>query len=239
MFKKLLLTGLVALTCLNAADKEISADRNLYKNFKIGEPVEKYKDLFKDKEIIDCKSIGVPVGNIAKCTIVSDNETLGIEKDFIMVIATIENRINSVHLLKTEEESNLSANLWTSLFKSNLKAYKTFNVAEGFLKDTQFVDLNTLIKHKIELEQKLLLKSETFSIDTLFVETKKDIKSLDFIKTMKSDPDQIIRMVEVVENFDKETSLWTIRLDFINPAYQAALQQLYIKNNKINTEGGI
>lgn len=239
MIKKVLLTSLLALSFLNSAEKETTPDRNLYKNFKAGDDASNYRSLFKDKEVIDCKSIGVAVGDIAKCTIVSENETLGIEKDFTMVIATIENRINSIHLIKTEQTGNINASFWNSLFKSNLKPYNTFNVAEGFVKDIKFVDHTNLVKNKIELEQKLLLKKETFSLDTLFVETKKEETSLDFIKTMKTDPQQIIRMVEVIESFDNEDSTWTIRLDFINPMYQAGLQKLYIKNNKINTEGGI
>lgn len=239
MIKKMLLTSLLALSFLNAAEKDITPDRNLYKNFKAGDDVNNYRSLFKDKEEIDCKSIGVAVGDIAKCTIVSENETLGIEKDFTMVISTIENRINSIHLIKTEQSGNLNPVLWNTLLKSNLKAYNSFNVAEGFVKDNKFVDNSNLVKNKLELEQKLLLKKETFSIDTLFVETKKETNNLDFLKTMKTDPEQIIRMVEVIETFDNETSSWTIKIDFINPIYQAALQKLYIKNNKINIEGGI
>lgn len=239
MFKKMLLTSLFALTLLNAAEKENLPERNLYKEFKAGDDASNYRSLFKDKEVIDCKSIGLAVGDIAKCTIVSENETLGIEKDFIMIISTIENKINSVHLLKTEQEGNLSPTFWNSLYKSKLKAYNTFNIGEGFLKDTKLVDQSTLIKNKLELEQKLLIKKDSFSVDTLFLETKSETKNLDFIKTIKTNPEQIIRMVEVVESFDDESASWTIRIDFINPIYQAVLQNLYIKNNKINIEGGI
>lgn len=239
MIKKIILAGLVSLTLLNAAENENTPSRNLYKNFKAGDDVNNYISLFKDKEEISCKQVGVAVGDIAKCTIVSENETLGIEKDFTMIISTIENRINSIHLIKTELTGNINPSFWHSLFKSNLKPYNTFNVADGFVKDIKFVDYTNLVKNKIQLEQKLLLKKETFSLDTLFVETKKEETSLDFIKTMRTDPQQIIRMVEVIESFDTEDSTWTIRLDFINPMYQTALQKLYIKNNKINTEGGI
>lgn len=236
MFKKIIVCSLiVAISCF-AAEKK---DNALYKDLLAGEKVSKYPTYFKNSEPINCKEIGVPVGDIAKCLIVSDNESLGTESGFSMVIATIDEKINSVHLVKTDEPSSLTPNFWSTLFKSDFKLYATFNPLEGLPVEATLKNNNDFLMSKISLENKLMLEQKSFLIDTVLFDTPLKIgENINFVKTLKTKPENITRMVEVIESFDNESQTWLYRVDFTNPLYQAALQELYKKKHKI-AEGGI
>lgn len=59
MLKKILLVSLIGTLSLFAADKnEPNKKQSLYKNLYAGELASKYPEYFKNKESIDCKTIG-------------------------------------------------------------------------------------------------------------------------------------------------------------------------------------
>ncbi len=240
MLKKIILCGLLtAVACFAGEKEEVKKGNALYKNLVAGEKISKYPEYFKKSEKIDCKELGVVTGDIAKCYIVSENESLGTEKGFLMAIAAIDNKVSSVHLIKFDQASSLTPNFWSVLFKSNFKPYATFEQTQGLPAEATFKNSQDFIAEKIILEQKTILNKKSFVMDTVFLDTPIDFGGkMNFIETLMNDPRKIVRMAEVVEVFDNETQLWLYRIDFTNPIYQAMLQEDYKKKNKIS-EGGI
>lgn len=216
------------------------ANSNLYKNFKAGEEISKYmssNDL-KNNEI-SCDTIALPLSTISKCYTISEKESLAGIKDFELIISTINNKINSIHLFKNENDSSLSRNIifWNTLFESGLKGYSSYNLIEN-------LPMKVILSNKIDFINKQYSNYEiaynsknSFTMASVLIETTLKIgEEFDLIKVLSTEPKKLIRTIEILDDYDAETAKWSYRIDIVNLNIQNNLQQEYNKLNNIKPE---
>lgn len=233
--KKLILgsLGLILLASTNLMSADF--DKSLYKKIKAGDPLTKYTKITPEMEF-DCKIIAIPLADMSKCYLISETESIGTEKDFNLIVSTISDKINTVHLMKSEQNSSLPSTFWNIMFNSGLKAYSSFSTNERMpMKENLKTEMD-FFSAKSALESKLLLSQENFILDSVLFETPmKTGEEFDFMKVIETKPKDLIRIVEILESYNVETEQWGYRIDITNFINQAILQKEFLKT--VNTEG--
>jgi hypothetical protein len=209
-------------------------NKSLYKNFEAGAILDK-KYIIKENEI-DCKAINIPLANISECYIISENENLTTEKDFLLIISTINKKINTAHLIKTEVLGSLNQDVFSALYNNNLKSAHSFNITNIELdKDVKIMSISDLILKRNKIIFEAITKNSNFAIDTVFIDSDfKEGDTFNYIRILKEKPQELTRIIEIIETYDYETEKWTYRIDFINFMMQSVLQYEYNKLNNKN-----
>lgn len=116
----------------------------LYKDYISGEDISKYHKLEELSEV-ECSALSIPLFDISTCYFVSDKETLGEEKDLTLYISIINNKINTVHLVKESSEYEIKDNLWNYIYKNGFKNYSILSENEDIPIKEKIKDEKTFI----------------------------------------------------------------------------------------------
>lgn len=214
-------------------------DRSLYKDFKAGDLLDnKYK--IEENEI-ECANIGIALSNISKCYYISENESISTDEDYGLIVSTINDRVNGVHLIKFDQTSSMDINIFNVLYKNNLKSFGSFKAGSNdMLNDTKILTKEELVIKRLNNINEESLKDKNFSIDTVFIEFNsekyKEGELLNYFNVLKNKPLDVKRIVEIIEMYDNENKTWSYRIDFVNYIVQAILQNDYKLKNNIKEE---
>lgn len=234
--KKIISTLLITAIGLMAAETTISD--KLFKDFKAGDSISNYEQLKKSQQF-DCKVINIPLSNISKCYALPEKSTFGGEKDFITAISTINDKINTVVLIKTNQKNSLPSNVWDSVIKDNIKAYHVFNPAtEEMPLKNKLKNSTDVVSKNSQLKNKFYLEKKPFSISTVLVDTPNKVGSnFDFKEILTNTPEKMVRLIDVMEVFDTTKDEWLYRIDITNVSYQSYLKEEYYKINGNESSG--
>jgi hypothetical protein len=215
------------------------AQDNLYKDYKAGDSVYKHiKNNEIEDRVIDCRELNIPLLELSKCYFIKDNENIGEEKEFTVFMSTINDKINTIHLLKVDQKSPLFSNVrfWNVMFNSNLKGYSSFNNLKEEFPNTSILQNNLDFKkeqHKI-YNNAISLK-ESFTIDNVLLETKYNFgDNINFTNSIKDE--SLIRLVEILDSYDSIDNVWHYRIDITNIPNQLKLMKEFKELNGIKLD---
>lgn len=211
-----------SLSAQSYPDSELR--KTLFKHIEGGQHLSKYYDQL-ELETISCKELNIPLAAVSKCYLTQDIVTIGNKDTFTLSLSTINNKINSIHLIQDYSTYPAHKSFWNKLYRSGLKSYAIFNKNITFPASATLMDKN-LFKYKHNIELVLLNKKEEVKLTSLFVQTSLKGK-IDLKKTLRKEVRKIKRTYEVSEIYEPNSQAWSLKVDIKNPLNELLLFQEY------------
>ncbi|MGD9625307.1 MAG: hypothetical protein AB7U51_11680 [Arcobacter sp.] len=194
------------------------ASDTLFKEYKAGENINKFINL-KDNKAIDCNKFSIAFPEVSKCYLIRDDYSIGNEKNFNVVLTTINDKVNEIIFFKLDnlDSLELKYSVWDELFTESVKGYSINEYGKNILEESKLKDVVDFSFIQDDFYQKMYKIEDSYKIETILIDTEIENNEIfNFINILSKEPNKVSRVFNIIEIYDYEEDAWIYKIQIVN-----------------------